>query len=115
MDKKDKINFFLGSILENIEAIENYIRDFDHKSFMESSLVQDAVAKKLENIGEAVRAIPDDFKEKNDHIPWQDVADMRNFLIHKYFGIDAEEVWRTIKNDIPDFKTEISRLVNRKP
>ncbi len=112
MDKSDKIDFFLGSILENIEAIEDYTKDLEYKDFLNSQLVQDAVAKKLENIGETTTAMPEDFKEKHSHIPWQVVSDMRNFLIHEYFGIDALEIWNTVKNDLPGFKKEIKKLLS---
>jgi uncharacterized protein with HEPN domain len=111
MGNNKKIQFFLRNILEDIEEMESFIKDVNKEGFEQNSMIRSAVAKKLENIGEAARHLPQDFKDKNSHIPWRDAADMRNFLIHEYFGIDENELWRTAVEDIPVFKKNIKKLL----
>jgi uncharacterized protein with HEPN domain len=74
---------------------------------MQNHLVQDGVIRQLEIIGEAVKSISDIIKNEYDNIPWKDFAGMRDVLIHHYFGVDLEEVWITVQNDIPVLKEKI--------
>lgn len=91
--------------------MESFVKGVNKEEFKQNSMIRSAVTKKLENIGEAARHLPQDFKDKNSHIPWRDAADMRNFLIHEYFGIDENELWRTVVEDIPLFKENIKKLL----
>lgn len=109
MDKDFKI--FLEHILESIEIIEGYVAGMKRNDFYNSGPIVDAAVKRIEIIGEAANNIPSDFRDKHIHIPWQDAIDMRNFLIHEYFGIDKKQVWDTIKKDLPGFKKEIKLLL----
>lgn len=108
MEKDNQI--FLGHILECINKIEKYVANIDERNFGGNSLVVDAVVRNLEIIGEAVRNLDDNFKSVNIHIPWRDIADLRNVLIHEYFGVDKEKVWMVIKKDLPELKQEIKIL-----
>lgn len=101
---------FLEHILENIEKIETDTRDLVEEDFLGNALIQDAVVRRLEIIGEAVRNLPDEFKQAHPEAPWQDIADMRNKLIHEYFGVDLGLVWRVVKDDLPPFKKQIAEL-----
>ena len=74
---------------------------------------QDAVIRRLEIIGEAVKNLPADFKKKKSSIPWQNIAGMRDFLIHEYFGVDLDLVWQTVKKDLPEFKKQILKLLDK--
>jgi uncharacterized protein with HEPN domain len=102
---------FLQHIMESIEQIEDYLVDVLKEEFMDSSRLQDAVLRRIEIIGEAVKNIPDDFKEKHPEIPWQKIAGMRNKIIHEYFDIDLPLVWSTAKTDIPKLKKQIAKLL----
>ena len=64
-----------------------------------------AVIRCLEIIGEAVRQLPEDFKQKYSYIEWRKIVDLRNILIHEYFGIEPEIIWDIVKNKIPTLKT----------
>jgi len=71
------------------------------------------VIRRLEIIGEAVKNLPADFKKKKSSIPWQNIAGMRDFLIHEYFGVDLDLVWQTVKKDLPEFKKQILKLLDK--
>lgn len=104
---------FLEDILESIERIEKYTKNKKLKEFLDDYEKQDAIIKRLEIIGEAVKNIPKKFKSKYPKIPWKDIAGMRDVLIHEYFGVLMERVWDTAKNDIPKFKSQIVKLLEK--
>lgn len=108
MKKDPKI--FLFHILESIAEIENYIRGISKKDFFKDRKTQDAVIRRLEIIGEAVKNLPLDLKNAYHQIRWQEIAGMRDLLIHEYFGIDLNIVWLTAQKDIPFLKKQIFKL-----
>jgi uncharacterized protein with HEPN domain len=95
---------FLSHILDAIKKIEKYIQDIDEESSKKNDLVQDGVIRQIEIIGEAVKRLSDDITSQSPQVPWQDIAGMRDKLIHDYFGVDIDTVWLTVKKDIPEFK-----------
>ena len=88
---------FVEHILECIELIEKYTRNKTKQDFLDSIQLQDAVIRRLEVIGEAVKSIPDEVKKRYPEIPWREIAGMRDVLIHEYFSVDLELTWETIK------------------
>ena len=109
--KKRDVRVFLEDILESIEKIEEYTTDINEEEFYENTFVQDAVIRRLEIIGEAVKNIPDDFRVKFPDIPWRQIAGMRDVLIHAYFGVNLRRVWKVIKEDIPELKLKILKIL----
>ena len=75
-------------------------------------MVKDAVERNFEIIGEAVKNLSEDFRNKYPNIPFKQIAGMRDKLIHDYFGVDYEIVWKTIKDKLPQFNTDIINLIN---
>lgn len=110
--KKDP-KIFLKHILESIDRIENDIAGLSEVGFSGSLTIQDAVVRRLEIIGEAVRNLPDSFRKKHSKIPWRKIAGMRDVLIHEYFGVDMELVWKIAKKDIPRLNKQISNLLEK--
>lgn len=108
-----KVTLSLTSILEAIEKIENYTKEFstaddfyhDEKSF-------DATMMQFVVIGEMISKLDESFKKENSNIPWQKIKGFRNIVTHNYFGIDADEIWDIIKNRIKPLKSEIEDLIS---
>ncbi len=103
---------YIKHILGAIEKIEKYTKNVTKAQFLEKSLIQDAVIRQIEIIGEASKLVSNKIKSKNTKIPWKDIAGMRDKLIHAYFGVDLEAVWETLKKDIPALKKEIKSIIN---
>ncbi|MEM5810198.1 MAG: DUF86 domain-containing protein [Candidatus Aenigmatarchaeota archaeon] len=108
--KKD-IKVFLNHMLESIEKIEEFMKNTTKENFFSSVLLQDAIIRRLEIIGEAVKNIPLEFRKKYKDIPWREIAGMRDKLIHGYFGVDLELVWEVVKRDLPKLKTKIKNIL----
>jgi uncharacterized protein with HEPN domain len=95
---------YLEDILEAIRRIENYTTSLTYEKFAKDNKTVDAVMRNLEIIGEATKQIPDDVRAKHPKIPWKDMAGMRDRLIHKYFGVALDVVWKTINVRLPEIK-----------
>ncbi len=104
--KKDVFTF-LEHILECIQLIEEYTRDKTEEDFFGSVQLQDAVIRRVEIIGEAVKNIPRKIKEGYPEVPWKEIAGMRDIIVHEYFGIDLELTWEVVRKDVPDLKKKI--------
>lgn len=95
---------YLRHILEAIERIQTYVGGIDEAGFLASQLIQDAVIRNLEVVGEASRNIErvhPDFVAAHPELPLAVATDMRNALAHGYFKIDLAIVWKTIQTDLP--------------
>ena len=95
---------YLGHITQAIARIDGYVEELDEVGFLKSELVQDAVIRNLEIIGEASRNIEKHFPafaQEHAEIPFSFAYEMRNALAHGYFAVDLEIVWRTIQRDLP--------------
>jgi uncharacterized protein with HEPN domain len=104
---------YLGHILEAIERIQHYVDDLDEVGFLNSKLVQDAVIRNLEVIGEASRNIErvhPEFAAAHPELPLALANDMRNALAHGYFKVDLEIVWKTIQSNLPDLHAQITEV-----
>ena len=108
--KKD-LKIFLKHILESIEEIERFIKDISEEEFSKDVKTQDAVIRRIEIIGEAVKNLPTFYKKKHPNVEWREIAGMRDKLIHHYFGIEMSIVWATSRKDLPKLKKQISKIL----
>ncbi len=106
------IKVYLDDILESISQIEKYTGRINKSKFDKNLQLQDAVLRRLEIIGEAVKNIPKEVRDKYPKIPWKKIAGMRDVLIHEYSGVNLKRVWKVIKGDIPNLKREILKVKN---
>jgi len=102
---------FLKHILDSINQIEEYIEGLGFEDFVTSKLVQDGVVRQLEIIGEATKHLSPELREKYPKTPWEDIAGMRDKLIHHYFGVDLEVVWDTVEKDLPALKKHVKKIL----
>ena len=109
MTERSNISY-LKDILEAVEKINRYIKDLDFENFLKNDLVFDGVVREFEIIGEATNNIGWEFKDKYPDIPWRDIVDMRNRLIHGYADIDPYVVWKTCQKDLPELKNHLERI-----
>lgn len=109
--KKDLI--FLHHILESINTIEDHMRGITKETFMESILIQDAIIRRIEIIGEATKNLSAEIRNKYPHIQWRSIAGMRDVLIHEYFGVDLKLVFDTATKKIPKLKEQIEKIIKK--
>ena len=103
---------YLRHILDAINTVEEYLQGVDENQFKATQLLQDGTIRQIEIIGEAVRHISKDIRTTYPEIPWQDVAGMRDKLIHDYFGVDIEKVWDTARGDLPTLKDQVKGILS---
>jgi len=102
---------FLLDIIEAIKRIELYTKGMSYQDFLQKMETQDAVARNFEIIGEAIKNISPNLKEQYDSIPWREIAGLRDKLIHFYFGVNWDILWRAVKDNLPILKGNIETIL----
>ena len=108
---KDEI--LLEHILQAIDEIDKFTHEVTSERFFNDTLIQSAVIRQLEIIGEATKSLSKEFTQQHSNIPWNDLAGLRDKLIHNYFGIELSIVWGAIQNDLPVLKQQLLPLVKK--
>ncbi|MBI3602405.1 MAG: DUF86 domain-containing protein [Candidatus Omnitrophica bacterium] len=102
---------YLNDILGAIKSIEEFLSGVDFSTFQSDDKTSSAVIRKLEILGEAAKQIPEDIRQRYPHIPWKEMAGMRDRLIHFYAGVDYRLVWETVQEKLPVVKESIKKLI----
>ena len=102
---------YLQDILDAVNDIESFVDDMTYEDFIKDRKTLNAVVRSIEIIGEATKNIPKPMKAKYKELPWKQMAGMRDKLIHAYFGVDTETLWKAVKDNIPPLKTSIEKML----
>lgn len=112
MAKRDELVFF-EDIIDCIHKIMEYVENTSETEFKENTEKQDAVIRRIEIIGEAVKSISNETRNNYNHIPWREIAGMRDIVIHEYFGVSIEMIWQVSINEIPKLEKDIKNIVSK--
>ena len=96
--------------LQSINAIEEFSEDMKREELISNRMKQSAIVREIEIIGEAVKNVSEETKKKHKEVQWKKIAGTRDKMIHHYFGVDLDIVWRIIKDDIPTLKKKILNI-----
>ena len=102
---------YLQDISKAMVAARSFVEGMDFETFAADDKTSSAVIRKLEIIGEAAKKVPVEIRQKCPQVPWREMAGMRDWLIHGYFGIDYSRVWLTVENRIPSVQPIIAQLL----
>ena len=99
---------YAEDILSAIAKIERYTKGFTYAQFVENTLVQDAVIRNLEIIGEAAKNLPAAMRAKD--VEWKKIAGLRDILIHAYSGVNLAIVWDVVEHKLPELKRAVRKV-----
>jgi uncharacterized protein with HEPN domain len=102
---------YLHHILSEIEYLMSRAEGLDKDEFMRDETLKRAFVRSLEIIGEAVKQIPDDLRQKYSCVEWRAMAGMRDRLVHRYFGVDYDIVWDVVINKMPELWQEVKEII----
>lgn len=105
------ILLYLTDIHDSINKINDFVKEMTYQAFSRDARTIDAVVRNIEIIGEAARHIPDQLRLKYPKVPWKQIVGSRDKVMHEYFGVDLEIIWKTIQEDLPIFKGHIDTMI----
>jgi uncharacterized protein with HEPN domain len=101
----------LQDMLEAIDNVTQFVGAMTKEAFQADKKTLHAVVRNLEVIGEAVKSVPQEMRDRDPQIPWQRIAGLRDILIHQYFGIDIDIVWDIVENKLPELRKRLQALL----
>jgi len=110
--KRPDPRIYLTHILESIELIESYVAGIEISAFVQDQEKQDAVVRRIEIMGEAVKNLPGDLREANPQVPWARITGMRDKVVHDYMGVDSELVWTVATTQLEELRNDVQAILN---
>ncbi len=110
MNDRDRLR--LRHIVDAAERIAGYLDGADRASFLANRMLQDAVIRNLEIVGEACVNLSAEFREAHAEVPWLKASGIRNRLVHGYFDVDLGVVWQTAVDAMPEFAGQVRRIIS---
>jgi uncharacterized protein with HEPN domain len=111
--RRDRL--YLLDIIDSCAKIERFVSGKNFEDFTKDELLFDATVRNLQNIGEAVRALPEDTRALRPEIEWARIVGLRNLLVHHYFGVDEEIVWDLAMNKCAELRIAANDIISRLP
>lgn len=102
---------YLQDIVDSIEHIQNYLEETAEQDFYENVEKQDAVLRRLEIIGEAVKNLPLETRTNYPDVPWRKIAGIRDVIIHAYSGVKLSMIWVVTQEDLPELKDRVAQIL----
>jgi uncharacterized protein with HEPN domain len=102
----------IADIIEAIENVFEYSEGMVFENFVADQKTIDAVIRNFIIIGEAARHVPEDIIQTHADIPWREMRDMRNIVVHEYFGVDNRIIWDTVQNNLPPLMPLLKKLIS---
>ena len=111
MSKPRRDKHYLADIVEAIERILSYTQGLTYADFLANAMVQDAMLRNLQVIGEATKKLSDALSAAHPDVPWREMAGMRDKIVHDYFGINYQVVWDVVQRDLPGVLLQIRAML----
>ncbi|MBF0381097.1 MAG: DUF86 domain-containing protein [Magnetococcales bacterium] len=105
-------HLYLTHMIDCLEKIQHYTNEGE-EIFLSDPKTQDAVYRNLEILGEAAKRVPEEIRTMEPLIQWRRISGLRDVLIHQYDGVNPLEVWKIIKSDLPNLRTQLHGLLNK--
>lgn len=103
---------YLINIEGSIDRIQHYVED-GQEAFATSTLIQDAVLRNFQTIGQSPGRISDELRRRHSDVDWRGIVGFRNVLVHDYLGVDLNRVWRVVERDLPELEQQIAGILRR--
>jgi len=111
MKPKREYTDYLLDILEAVAKVKQFVKGVEFESFCDNDEKVFAVIRALEIIGEAAKHIPKSIRGRYTEIPWEDIVGMRSKVIHDYFGVDLNVIWKTLHEDLPPLQAAVAKML----